>query len=347
MRQVIRVSAPAASVRIRLSNAFADTRLQIGDVHLALAAENGETIAGSDHRLTFAGRGDAVIPAGAPLLSDPLHWPLEAMTKLAVTVYYPNETVPPAHTLYALKAWAAPGHQVAAQSLTDAVDARSGSHFSALEIVSQTAQQTVVCLGDSITEGVGSTPGAFRGWPDRLAERLQANATTRGWTVVNAGIGSNRLLHSTPSANALSRFDRDVLAVPGVSKVIIALGINDIQYSRRNPAEAVGADDIIAAMAQLVARAQARGVRVIGGTITPFEGSGSYSPEGEAMRSKVNAWIRNSGVLDGVIDFDKAVRDPLHPGQILAAADSGGRLHPNDAGYAMMGDAIDLELFAD
>jgi lysophospholipase L1-like esterase len=231
--------------------------------------------------------------------------------------------------------------------LTDAVDARSGSHFSALEIVSQTAQQTVVCLGDSITEGVGSTPGAFRGWPDRLAERLQANATTRGWTVVNAGIGSNRLLHSTPSANALSRFDRDVLAVPGVSKVIIALGINDIQYSRRNPAEAVGADDIIAAMAQLVARAQARGVRVIGGTITPFEGSGSYSPEGEAMRSKVNAWIRNSGVLDGVIDFDKAVRDPLHPGQILAAADSGGRLHPNDAGYAMMGDAIDLELFAD
>ena len=347
VRQVIRVSAPAASVRIRLSNAFADTRLQIGDVHLALAAENGETIAGSDHRLTFAGRGDAVIPAGAPLLSDPLHWPLEAMTKLAVTVYYPNETVPPAHTLYALKAWAAPGHQVAAQSLTDAVDARSGSHFSALEIVSQTAQQTVVCLGDSITEGVGSTPGAFRGWPDRLAERLQANATTRGWTVVNAGIGSNRLLHSTPSANALSRFDRDVLAVPGVSKVIIALGINDIQYSRRNPAEAVGADDIIAAMAQLVARAQARGVRVIGGTITPFEGSGSYSPEGEAMRSKVNAWIRNSGVLDGVIDFDKAVRDPLHPGQILAAADSGGRLHPNDAGYAMMGDAIDLELFAD
>lgn len=346
VRQVIRSSAQARSIRIRLSNEFANTRLQIGEVHLALAAENGEIIAVSDHILTFAGRHGAVIPAGAPLLSDPLNWTIEAMTKLAVTVYYPEETIPPAHTLYALKAWAAPGNQAEAQRLSDAVDARSGNHFSALDIVSQTARHTVVCLGDSITEGFGAMPGAFRSWPDRLAERLQANASTRDWAVVNAGIGSNRLLHSTPSANALSRFDRDVLAVPGVSKVIIALGINDIQYSRRNPSEAVGADDIIAAMAQLIARAHARGVSVIGGTITPFEGSGSYSPEGEAMRVKVNEWIRNNGALDGVIDFDKAMRDPVNPGQLRAVADSGGRLHPNDAGYAMMGDAIDLKLFA-
>ena len=182
---------------------------------------------------------------------------------------------------------------------------------------------------------------------ERLVERLQANASTRRWSVVNAGIGSNRLLHDTPSTSALSRFDRDVLAVPGLSKVIIALGINDIQYSRRNPAEAVSADEIIAAMGQLIARAHARGVEVIGATITPFEGSGSHSPEGEAMRTRVNDWIRNSGAFDGVIDFDRALRDPLRPAQLLAAADSGGGLHPNDAGYAMMSDAIDLTLFRD
>jgi lysophospholipase L1-like esterase len=133
--------------------------------------------------------------------------------------------------------------------------------------------------------------------------------------------------------------------VPGVAKVIVLLGINDIQYSRRNPAEAVSADEMIAALGQLIARSHARGIEVIGGTITPFEGSSSYSPEGEAARIRVNDWIRNGGAFDGIADFDRVTRDPLHPGQLLATADSGGHLHPNDAGYAMMGDAIDLELF--
>ncbi|MEY4965427.1 MAG: hypothetical protein RL274_1010 [Pseudomonadota bacterium] len=347
VRDVIRLSASARSIRVRFSNELLDSALQIGEAHIALASENGEIIPGSDHVLTFAGQRSAVIPAGAPLLSDPHDWGAPAMTKLAITVYYPIETVPPAHTLYARNAWAAPGNQAGAQSLVGAVPARSGSHFSEIDIVSQTAKHTVVCLGDSITEGVGSTRGEFRGWPDRLAERLQASSFTRAWSVVNAGIGSNRLLHNTPSTSALSRFDRDVLVVPGVSKVIISLGINDIQYSRRNPVEAVSADDMIAAMGQLIARARARGVGVIGGTITPFEGSSSYSPDGEAMRSKVNEWIRSSGAFDGVIDFDRAIRDPLRPAQLLATADSGGRLHPNDAGYALMGDAIDLKLFVD
>jgi lysophospholipase L1-like esterase len=203
----------------------------------------------------------------------------------------------------------------------------------------------VVCFGDSITEGVRSTLGAFRGWPERLAERLQAGPATRGWSVVNAGIGSNRLLHDTPSANALARFDRDVLAVPGVAKVIVLLGINDIQYSHRFPSQAVSADQMIAALGQLISRAHARKVQVIGGTITAFAGSRDHTPEGEAARNKVNEWIRNSGAFDGVIDFDLVTRDLLHPGQLLAQADSGDRLHPNDTGYALMGDAIDLRLF--
>ena len=346
VREVVRLAAAASSIRIRFSNEFGGKALRIGEAHVALASANGDIVPGSDHILTFAGQRDATIPAGAPLLSDPVPWTVPALAPLAVTVFYPEETVPPAHILFTLQAWAAPGNQAGAQALSDAVAVRGGNHLSEVDIVPQAQGHTVVCFGDSITEGVASTTGTFRGWPDRLAERLQANPGTGGWSVVNAGIGSNRLLHDTPSINALARFDRDVLAVPGVAKAIVLLGINDIQYSHRFPSQAVTADEIIAALGQLVSRAHARGVQVVGGTITAFAGSGDYTKEGEAARTKVNEWIRNSGVFDGVIDFDRATRDPLRPDQLLSSADSGGHLHPNDAGYALMGDAIDLGLFS-
>jgi lysophospholipase L1-like esterase len=346
VREFGRVSVAARTLRVRFSNEFGSQMLRLGEVHISLAGEKGEIIPGSDHLLTFAGLRTALIPAGAPLLSDPVDWPVPALSRIAVSVFYPDETVPPAHTLYALDAWAASDNQAGAQALRDASGARSGNHVSEIDVVPQHEGHTVVCLGDSITEGVASTVGVFRGWPDRLADRLQADPATRGWSVVNAGIGSNRLLHDVPSTSALSRFDRDVLSVPGVAKIIMLLGINDIQYTRRNPAEAVTADEIVAAMGQIVARAHARGVEVIGGTITAFEGSSSYSPEGEAMRVKVNSWIRDGGIFDGVVDFDRATRNPLHPSRLLESADSGGHLHPNDAGYALMGDAIDLKLFS-
>ena len=349
VREVVRLSAAASSIRIRLSNEFSAHALRIGEVRIALASEGGGIVPGSDHPLTFAGQRGATIPPGAPLVSDPLAWTVPALAKLAVTVFYPEETVPPAHILFTLQAWAAPGNQAGAPSLAGAVAVRGGNHLSEVDILPQTPgktpEKTVVCFGDSITEGVGSTNGAFRGWPDRLAERLQADPRTRGWSVVNAGIGSNRLLHDTPSVNALARFDRDVLAVPGVAKVIVLLGINDIQYSHRYPGQAVTADEMIAALGQLVSRAHASGAQIIGGTITPFAGSGDFTPEGEAARTKVNQWIRESGLFDEVIDFDRAIRDPVQPAQLLSSADSGGRLHPNNAGYALMGDAIDLDLF--
>lgn len=346
VREIVRLNAAATSLRIRFSNEFSAHALRIGEAHVALAGADGAIIPGSDRILTFSGQRGAAIPPGAPLLSDPLSWMLPELTKVAVTVFYPDETVPPAHILFTLQAWAAPGNQADAQAMANAVPARGGNHLSEIDIVPPAPARTVVCFGDSITEGVGSTNGAFRGWPERLAERLQAGPGTRGWSVVNAGIGSNRLLHDTPSVNALARFDRDVLAVPGVEKVIVLMGINDIQYSHRYPSQAVTADEMIAALGQLVSRAHARGVRIIGGTITPFGGSGDYTAEGEAARSKVNQWIRDSGAFDGVIDFDLAIRDPLHPDQLSIALDSGGRLHPNDAGYALMGDAVDLRLFA-
>lgn len=347
VREVTRIAAGAIRIRVRLSNEFGDKPLLIGAAHIALADENGAIVVGSDHVLTFAGRTSVTIPTGSPMLSDALNWSLPAFSKLSVSVFYPNETVPPAHTLYALDAYAAQGDVTGAMTLPDAQRARSGNHVSEIDIVPATAKRTVVAFGDSITEGVVSTPGAFHSWPDRLAARLQADPATRGWSVINAGIGSNRLLHDTPSTSALSRFDRDVLSIPGATMVIVLIGINDIQYTHRYPNEAVNADQIIAALQQLIIRAHAHGIRILGGTMTAFEGSPDYTDAGEATRQAVNKWIRSGGLFDGTIDFDAATRDPQHPAHLAELLESGGHLHPSDAGYTAMGDAVDLGYFID
>jgi lysophospholipase L1-like esterase len=346
VRQVVRLSAGASAIRLRFSNEFGDRPLRLGAVHVALAGDKDATLPGTDHVVTFAGKTSAELPPGSPLLSDPLAWPLPAFARLAISVHYPDETVPPAHTLFALNAWQSAGEQTAAPALAAPVPARSGSHLSQIDIIPARRGGTLVTFGDSITEGVASSVGAFRGWPDRLAERLQADTTLRGWTIVNAGIGSNRLLHDTPSTNALSRFDRDVLSVPGIKAVIVLLGINDIQYTHRNALEAVHADEEIAALRQLVDRAHAADIRIYGATITPFEGSPDYTQEGEADRQAVNAFVR-SGAFDGVVDFDAALRDPERPSRLRSAVDSNGHLHPNDEGYTVMGDSVPLALFKD
>lgn len=344
MRQIVRLSADARTIRLRLTNEFGTDALRIGSVHIALAARDDSIVPGTDRVVSFAGQREVTIPPGAPFVSDALTLSLPAFTKLSVSVYYPQETVPPAHTLFALHAWQTQGDQTASISLSSPVPARSGIHLSRIDILPAQAGNTLVAFGDSITEGVASTAGAYRGWPDRLAERFQAKTATRGWSVVNAGMGSNRLLHDTPSTNALSRFDRDVLSVPGVKGVIVLIGINDIQYSHRNPNEAVRATDSIAALRQLIDRAHAANIRIYGGTITPFEGSADYTPEGEADRQAINSFIR-SGAFDGLVDFDAALRDPDKPTRLRASAEANGHLHPNDEGYRLMGDAIDLSLF--
>jgi lysophospholipase L1-like esterase len=346
VREVLRLSVAARRVRIRFTNEFGGKALRIGAAHIALAGDNGAVVSGTDHRITFAGQASVEIPQGAPMLSDPIDWDLRVFATLSVSVYYPEPTVPPAHTLYTLNAWqaAGPGDQTGAATLPGAAPARSGVHISEIDVVPARPGQALVTFGDSITEGVASTVGGFRGWPDRLAERLQSAPATRGWSVVNAGIGSNRLLHDTPSTNALSRFDRDVLSVPGVKAVIVLLGVNDIQYSHRNPAEAVQPSQVIAAFRQLIIRAHARGVKIYGATITAFEGSGDYTVGGEADRQAMNAFIR-SGAFDGVVDFDAVTRDPSRPTHLLASIESSGHLHPSNEGYAAMADSIDLSLF--
>jgi lysophospholipase L1-like esterase len=200
------------------------------------------------------------------------------------------------------------GNFTAAAQLPGATLVRSGALVSGVEIISSTANRTVVTFGDSITEGFGSTVNAFRGWPDRLAERLAANPTTRAWSVVDAGI-------------------------------------NDIGYSQTTPSEAVSAEDIIDAYRQLIARAHGHGLRIVGCTIMPFEGSHYYDQHGEQMRQEVNQWIRTAGNFDAVVDFDAALRDPLHPNRVTPRWQRGDQLHPNDDGYAAMAEAIDLKLF--
>ncbi len=344
VRQVVRISAAARTLRLRFTNEFGTKALHIAAAHVALAGDNGAILPGTDHVITFTGKTSAGIPPGSPMLSDTLSWELPAFAKLAISIYYPDETLPPAHTLFALNAWQTQGDHTSDLALPSPAPARSGLHVSQIDIVPAFAGATLVTFGDSITEGVVSTPGAYRSWPDRLAERLQADSATRGWSVVNAGIGSNRLLHDRPSTSALSRFDRDVLSVPSVKAVIVLLGINDIQYTHRFPAEAVHAAEEIAALRQLIDRAHARGLQIYGATITPFEGSPDYTPEGEADRQAVNTFIR-SGAFDGVVDFDAVMRDPANPAHLRTALESDGHLHPNDEGYILMGNSIDLSLF--
>jgi lysophospholipase L1-like esterase len=343
VRQVVRIAAPASRIRLRLSNEFGGVPLRLGSVHLAMVAEDGTTQPLTDHVVTFSGHPTMTIPAGAPVLSDALDWDLGGFTRVAVSIFLPENTVPPAHRVSEYVS--SPGDFTAAAQLPGATLVRSGALVSGVEIVSSTANRTVVTFGDSITEGFGSTVNAFRGWPDRLAERLAANPSTHAWSVVDAGINSNRLLHNNPGAGALARFDRDVLSVPGVAMVMVLEGINDIGYSQTTPSEAASAEDIIGAYRQLIARAHGHGLRIVGCTIMPFEGSHYYDQHGEQMRQEVNQWIRTAGNFDAVVDFDAALRDPLHPNRVTPRWQRGDQLHPNDDGYEAMAEAIDLKLF--
>jgi lysophospholipase L1-like esterase len=342
VRQIVRLAAAALRVRVRLSNEFGEWPMQIGTVHLALAGNDGAIIPGSDHVLTFSGRRSIAIPAGAPLVSDPIDWRLPALSRLAVSIYLPARMPPPAHR--ASEYVSSSGDFSDATVMPGGRLLRTGALVSEVDVVSPNARHVIVTLGDSITEGFGSTVNEFRGWSDRLAERLSEDRAMRTWTVVNAGINSNRLLHNDPGMAALARFDRDVLAVPGAAMVILYEGINDIGYSHTVPAEAVSVDDIISAYRQLIARAHGHGIAIVGCTLTPFQDSHYYVPEGEQTRLAVNRWIRNAGEFDAVIDFDAAMRDPANPVQVNPALQRGDHLHPNDAGYAVMGRAIDLRL---
>ncbi|MEO6089501.1 MAG: SGNH/GDSL hydrolase family protein [Umezawaea sp.] len=364
LRQVVHLSVGGASVRVRLSNEFGTQPLVVGEAHVAHRAGSASAVEPrSDRRLTFGGRTSATAPPGAPLLSDPVALSVTADSDLVVSIHLPRRT--PATTVHAFPFQ---DGYVAAGNVTGRTDITPTAvlgkwHFLAGVSVTGRRAATVVAFGDSITDGAETTRGANRRWPDVLARRFQDDRGLRHLGVVNAGISGNRLLHDpNPPAGhpaeayanyfgqaALRRFDRDVLAQPGVEHVVVLLGVNDLGHPGTSAPESerVTAQDIIDGHRQLIARAHAQGLRIHGGTITPFKNDtfGFYSPENDAARQTVNRWIRTSGEYDGVVDFDRAVRDPNEPDRLLSAYDSGDHLHPNDTGMAAMAAAVPLRLF--
>lgn len=352
LRQIVRVSMGGRTLRVRFSNEFGRVPLTLLAAGIARAGGGSAIDPATDRALTFAGRPAATIPEGAVRLSDPLEFELPALSTLAVTIHVRG--APPdvtGHPGSRTTSYLQPGRAVSAPSLPDAVPVDHWYLLGGVEVSAPPTAGAVVILGDSITDGRGSTTNGNDRWPDVLARRLQASPATAGVAVLNAGIGGNRLLRDGLGPNVLARFDRDVLAQPGVRWLFVFEGINDIgtaAAARAKGETAATAEDMIAAYGQIIERARARGIRVYGATIMPFEGfsyAGYFSPESEADRQKVNAWIRTSGRFDAVIDFDAIARDPDRPSRLSAAVDGGDHLHPSAVGYRIMGEAVDLKLF--
>ncbi len=344
LRQVVRVSAAGRRVRLRFSNEGGADTLTVGAVHIGEAEADGAVAAGTDHAVTFDGKPGVSIPASAPVLSDPIDLPVKVLDRLYLSIYVPG--VIPARPPRALFQYAAgsTGDFTGAARLPGARLMRAPAYVTLVEVQPAAPTDVLVTLGDSITEGAASTANAFRSWPDRLAERL----APRHWAVVNAGISGNRLLRYGAGPNALARLDRDVLSVPGIKAIVLLEGINDIGrgFTPAGPTEPVDAAALEAADKQIILRAHEHGVRIIGATLTPYEGAAYASPAGEAVREELNTWIKTSGAFDGVIDFAPAVADSANPRTFDKRYNERDHLHPNDSGYQAMADAVDLSLIA-
>jgi lysophospholipase L1-like esterase len=352
LRQIVHVSLGGNTVRLRLSNEFGRTPLRVGEVRIAQQLAGPSILPDSDRAVTFGGQASITIPAGAPALSDPIEMSVAPLSNLVVSLYLPDTVQ--ASTFHSLGVQttyvSSPGNFTSTVTPPVATTTTSWFFLSGLSVKAEKRAAAIVAVGDSITDGYASTVDANRRWPNRLAARLQGRAEFRHLAVVDHGISGNRTLHDLIGPNALARFDRDLSGSPGARWVILLEGINNIGIPGAFglPGEQVSADEIIAGHRQLIARARERGLKIYGATLTPFEGTtfpGYYTAAGEAKRQAVNSWIRTSGEFDAVIDFDKAVRDPAYPTRMLAAYDSGDHLHPNDAGYQAMADAVDLGLF--
>ena len=356
IREIVHISLGGNMLRVRLSNAYGKSAVEVGAAHIALHGQASGIVPGSDRPLTFGGRPSVSIPSDAPVLSDSVKLKVPAGAELVISLYLPKSTDGAGiHYDAQETSYIGNGDLTAASSINEAATITSWVFLTGVDVAAPESARTVVAFGDSITDGARSTVNANHRWPDILAGRLLARHGGHEIAVVDAGIGGNRILHDASGnvafgVNALARFDRDVLSEPGVKHVIVLEGINDIGHpdSSAPASETVSAEEIIGGLKQLIARAHAHGLRIFGATLTPFEGTvypGYYTPEKEVKREAVNKWIRSGNAFDGIIDFDKAVRDPNSPKRMLPSYDGGDHLHPSDAGYKAMGDAIDLALF--
>lgn len=342
VRQAIRLSEGGTAIRIRFTNEYGENPLEIGAATVSLAGESGKP-SGPPVSITFSGAGAAVIPPGAPLLSDPIALDAAALQQLSISLYLPKATGPCTCHFAGIANAEISGPGDFTRTGFETKETLSNRAFISAVDVQTPAPRTIIAFGDSITDGTSSTPGANRRWPDVLAERLVAAGQPRG--VSNQAIAGNRILsQQLPifGESALARFDRDVLTVPNAGWMVVLEGINDIGMGATAPPSA---DDLRAGYRQLIARAHAHGIKVYLATLLPYEGARYFHETGEAVRQEINAWIRSTGEIDGFIDFDAAMRDAANPRRMKADLQSGDWLHPNDAGYRVMGEAVDLTLF--
>ncbi|HEX7759110.1 MAG TPA: SGNH/GDSL hydrolase family protein [Caulobacteraceae bacterium] len=352
IREVARISLGGGRFRVRLTNEYGSKPVTIGSTHIALAGPGASIQPQSDRQLTFAGKAEVTIPAFSSVVSDSTDMPVPNLSTMAVSLYFPGASGEATSHFFGLQtSFVAPGAQTGARDLPGAATLTERPFVSAIEVGVAKKTKVIVALGDSITDGFGSQMGANHRWPDRLAERLVVRKGPTYFSVVNAAISGNRLLHDFIGPNALSRLDRDVLAQSGVSHLIVLEGVNDFGFpgARKLADEDVTADEVIAAYRQIILRAHAHGIKVIGATLPPFgpipSRPGFYSDAAAAKRLAVNNWIRTGHGFDAVIDFDAVLRDPKNPAQMNPVYDSGDHLNPNDAGYEAMAAAIDLKMF--
>jgi lysophospholipase L1-like esterase len=358
IRQVLRVSAGGSHLRIRISNEYGTKALRIGGASVALADATGAIRAGSERRVRFAGEATVVVPPGAAWLSDSVDLSVDALASVSVSLYLPEDTGPcTCHGVAVSTGYVSEPGDFTEHSFTPKRTVQMRAFISGVEVETSKGRSVIV-LGDSISDGVGSKLDANHRWPDLLAARLIARDGKASWGVVNMGISGNRILDDGAGQSALTRFDRDVLAVPSGSYLIVFEGINDLgigyghfegplaeRFKSMQPQVKPSRERMIAGYRQLIERAHAHGLKVLGATLTPYGGAGYYSPEGEQIREALNGWIRSSGAFDGVLDFDAVMRDPAQPTQMPAGLHSGDHLHPSDAGYEAMAKSIDLQLF--
>jgi len=345
IRDIVWTSAGGQAVRIRLSNQFGTRPVTFGPVDVGISAGGPFVVTGTSHRVTFAGSTSVTIAPGAAAVSDPVTMTVPAQTNLAVSLYTSGPTGPATYHSDAQQLNYVSGPGDYADSESAAGFTGTSQHWYFLDEVDVQAGPAtggaIVAFGDSITDGYRSTVGADDRWPNDLARRLLASPPGRVHPVVDEGISGNRVLAGSDvfGVSGQARFLRDAVDVPGARYIVLLEGINDIGFTLTSAAQ------IIAGYENLIAAAHAAGLKIFGATLTPFQGSGYYSAPREAEREAINHWIRTSGAFDGVIDFDQAVRDPADPLRLLPAYDSGDHLHPDDAGYQAMANAVNLALF--
>jgi lysophospholipase L1-like esterase len=362
VRERVRISVGGSQIRIRLSNEYGSSPLLVGAVTVAEPKDPASIKPDSIRAVTFSGRNSITIPAGAPAISDPVAFTAAYAAEISISLYFPKRVTTPTWHALALKraVLSGPGNHTHDEKIYAGTQASSSIFVTSVLVPAQRSIHAIVAFGDSLVDGDGSTAEADRTWPSDLIRRLRKTPDGSKLAVVNEGIAGNRLLADGPIASlgvgGLARFERDALSTTGVTHIVLLEGINDIAFpgaklgelSLADPADVRGAEDLIGAYQQLIARAHTHGIKLIGSTMTPCEGvdiPGYYSDAKETTRQTVNQWIRNDGAFDGVIDFDAVLRDPHHPSRLLPHFASEDRLHPNDAGYQAMADAIDLALF--